>query len=373
MLTHTAANILAVHAPGAEADLLARVLRSEGFAVGTAGDGPSALAACVARRPELILLDVLLPDRSGLEIGADLKRNPTTAEIPVIFLSERDDSASRIAGFHAGGVDYISKPFVAKEVLARVRVHLRRRSESAGIDRRQREIVEELRQAQQAILVTPEAFPEASFAVFYRPLGVVGGDFYDVLGLDDGAIGYFVADVSGHGVAASFLTAAVKMLLRQYSPPSFEIEDAMQRMNSVLRSTLNGGAYITACYARLSPDRRQLQIVSAGHLPPILVSADGDAQLAAGESDPLGVFASVALHKREINVSGGSRLFLYTDGLVEDKSGGGRTKGLERLRAACERRHNLDLQKSVIAVAADVKPESEVEDDLLLLGVEVRQ
>ncbi|HTS74988.1 MAG TPA: fused response regulator/phosphatase [Bryobacteraceae bacterium] len=353
-------------------DLLARILRSEGFEACGAEDVGEALEQCAAAPPELVLTDIVLPDRSGYELCAELKGKPETSDIPIIFLSALDDSGSRIAGFEAGGVDYITKPFLAREVLARVRVHLRLRRASELLLAEQRARIEELRQAQQSILVTPGDFPQGSFAVCYRPLEAVGGDFYDVLPLAAGAIGYFVADVSGHGVAASFLTPAMKALLRQYSGPVFAIEDTMRQINSAMHATLSDGHYITACYARLSPDRRRVAVVSAGHLPPVFVS-DGEAKPAALASDPLGVFGSVVLHKQELEVRRGDRFYLYTDGLVEDGAmpGGGRTSGLERLRAACGRRHGLDLESAVSAIVADVKPEGSG-DDLLLLGVEVR-
>lgn len=93
------------------------------------------------------------------------------------------------------------------------------------------------------------------------------------------------------------------------------------------------------------------------------------------ESDPLGVFGSVVLQKREVHVKQGDRFFLYTDGLIETSGSpaGGRPSGLERLREACERRHGTPLEDAVHAIVGDVKPSGQAAgDDLLLLGVEVR-
>jgi len=353
-------------------DLLARILVSEGFGVARADDAVSVFAQFAVGAPDLVLLDADLSGESGFDLCAKLKSHPETSEVPVIFLSAQDDPVTRIAGFDAGGVDYISKPFVAREVLARVRVHLRLRDATECMRRNQRARIEELRQAQQSILVAPEEFPEGSFAVAYEPLDAVGGDFYDVVPLRGGAIGYFVADISGHGVAASFLTAAVKALLRHHSGPLYTPEDTMRDMNATLRATLTDAHYVTACYARLSRSRRNLSVVSAGHPPPILTSQDGESKLAKIESDPLGVFGSVVLHKLEIEVMPGDRFYLYTDGLVEDweQPAGGRSGGIERLRAACGRRHDLSLTDAIQAIVAEVRPKT-VEDDLLLLGVEV--
>ncbi len=110
---------------------------------------------------------------------------------------------SKIAGLKIGGVDYITKPVHGEEVLARVRVHLRIRETNRALVREHRQRLEQLRDAQQAILVRPEDCPEAGFAVYYKPLEEAGGDFYDVLSARAGDVfAYFVADISGHGVSA---------------------------------------------------------------------------------------------------------------------------------------------------------------------------
>src|SRR5580698_9731923 len=186
--------------------MLQSVLGAEGFRTITAADGPSARELSRTDAPDLILLDVMMPGESGFETCSKLKSDPKTADIPVIFLSALDDVKSKVRGLKIGGVDYVSKPVHGEEVLARVRVHLRIRENNRAISRQHQAQVEELRDAQRAILVHPENCPEASFAVFYKPLEGAGGDFYDVVQLDRDVYGYFVADVSGHGVSAAFLT-----------------------------------------------------------------------------------------------------------------------------------------------------------------------
>jgi sigma-B regulation protein RsbU (phosphoserine phosphatase) len=234
----------------------------------------------------------------------------------------------------------------------------------------------ELRQAQRSILVLPEDLPEASFAVSYRPMGAVGGDVYDVLQLGDQLFAYLVADISGHGVGASFLTAAVKALFRQYSGPLYSAEETLRGINSVMRSTIQDGQHLTACCVRYYQRKTLLSIVSAGHPAPIHVAADGKSTTFAVESDPLGVFGSVILEKREMSLRPGDRFYLYTDGLIEDHllPGGGRDLGLECLRRVCEKRHHLPLPEAVDAITGEVRPvEEPADDDLLLLGVEVRK
>ncbi|MFG1857299.1 response regulator transcription factor [Actinomadura geliboluensis] len=112
------------------AEVLSRVLASEGWAVRTAGDGAGAVAAARDFRPDAVVLDVMLPDIGGLEVLHRLRAE--APEVCVLFLTARDAVEDRIAGITAGGDDYVTKPFSLEEVLARLRGLLRR----AGMARR---------------------------------------------------------------------------------------------------------------------------------------------------------------------------------------------------------------------------------------------
>jgi sigma-B regulation protein RsbU (phosphoserine phosphatase) len=355
-------------------ELVKSVLSAEGFQTLEACDGATASALCLVEQPDLVLLDVVMPGESGFETCARLKSDPATADIPIIFLSALDDVQSKVAGLKVGGVDYIAKPVHGEEVLARVRVHLRIRQTNRALVSEHRARLEQLRDAQQAILVRPENCPKAGFAVYYKPLEEAGGDFYDVIPISGDVFGYFVADISGHGVGAAFLTSAVKALLRQYSGPMFSPEDTMRGVDSVMRQMLGDEQYLTACYARLNRQTKRLSVISAGHPPLILVGASGKAQMVEMDSDPLGVFSSAVLRRKDLRVSKGDRFFIYTDGLIESSPGGGRREGVERLVEACVRYRKTPLAEAAAAIVAGLRPNVQaVEDDLLLLAVEAFQ
>lgn len=107
--------------------LLTELLTGNGYRVRPASDGALALESAAAKAPELILLDVSMPGLDGYEVCRRLKAAEPTSRIPVIFISALDEARQKVTGFEAGGVDYITKPFQAEEVLARVRTHLRLR------------------------------------------------------------------------------------------------------------------------------------------------------------------------------------------------------------------------------------------------------
>jgi len=103
---------------------LTSVLEAEGYEVHPATSGEQALAAVAQTLPDLILLDIVMPDIDGIEVCRRLKTHAKTSHVPVIFLSATTDSKERVAGFKLGAVDFVSKPFQRQELLARVHTHL---------------------------------------------------------------------------------------------------------------------------------------------------------------------------------------------------------------------------------------------------------
>ena len=123
---HQPASILLVDDEAANRKLLNKHLArmEESITILQAASGEQGLSLARERRPDLILLDIMMPGMDGFEVCRHLKEEPATQNIPVIFLSSLDDVDSKTNGFQAGGVDYVSKPFEAPELLSRVRTHL---------------------------------------------------------------------------------------------------------------------------------------------------------------------------------------------------------------------------------------------------------
>lgn len=107
-------------------ELLTYELTHEGFSVDAAGLGAEALRFCHQQTPDLVLLDLMLPDFSGLEICRALRRSPETEDVPIIFLTACGADADRIQGLEVGADDYVSKPFQMRELTLRIQALLRR-------------------------------------------------------------------------------------------------------------------------------------------------------------------------------------------------------------------------------------------------------
>ena len=144
--------------------LLTAALEPEGYEILAASSGLAAIKVANRAAPELILLDILMPELDGLETCRRLKADPATREIPVIFLSARTELTCVVDGFRAGGVDYVVKPFQTDEVLSRVATHLRLnrltrelREKNLALETRTAELTAEMQRRKQAELALERA------------------------------------------------------------------------------------------------------------------------------------------------------------------------------------------------------------------------
>ena len=298
-------------------DILSKSLGREGYSVLAAGDGPTGRALALAQHPDLVLLDINMPGETGLESIRKLKEDPRTRDIPVIFITALNETQLKVACFEYGAVDYIVKPFHLAEVRARIRRQLQLKSEANAKIVEQAEKLKQIRDAQASMLIQPSILPEAKFGVYYESLLEAGGDFYDVLQVDDHSFAYLVADVSGHDIATSFITAALNALLKQNCIPGHDPRESMCMINRVLREILPKSRYLTACYALLDRSAQTMTLVNMGHPPALYVPIEGESRLIEVKGEILGSFKNIHLESATVQVQPGDRFFLYSDGLLE--------------------------------------------------------
>jgi two-component system, OmpR family, response regulator len=124
-----ASRVLVVDDEANIAELISMALRYQGFTVETAADGREAIAAVSAFKPQLIVLDVMLPDMDGFEVAERL--GAQRAGVPIIFLTARDSTEDKVRGLSGGGDDYMTKPFSLEELVARIRTILRRTGQAS--------------------------------------------------------------------------------------------------------------------------------------------------------------------------------------------------------------------------------------------------
>lgn len=192
--------------------------------------------------------------------------------------------------------------------------HVRRIAERE----RQRVELETARGIQSSILPDlPSQLLGVELAHAYRPATEVGGDFYDVLALEDGRLALAVGDVAGHGVSSGLVMAMVKSALTVQVTFDPEVESVFHALNRTVFQTARRRLLTTLCYALLDPERRELVYASAGHLFPYRIDSGGRVHPLESIAYPLGVRDRLDVVVRKEQLEKGDVLFLMSDGVVE--------------------------------------------------------
>ncbi len=371
--------ILIVDDTAANLRLLSQMLTDQGYRVRAVTSGARALASARAAPPDLVLLDIKMPGMNGYEVCEQLKADPLTREIPVIFISALDEIQDKVQAFAVGGVDYITKPFQFKEVLARTETHLAlRRLQSQLQDANQR-MEQELALAgkvQSSFL--PGELPAIAgwqIKAALRPARQTSGDFYDVISLPGGRLGLVVADVVDKGVGAALFMALSWILIRTYAAgfPA-EPERVLSAVNQRILAEVDTGQFVTVFYGILDPATGELTYSNAGHPPPYLFSTErfGKARPLSRTGMALGVTSSETWEQADALLGPGDVLVLYSDGVTDAESSQGESFGHERLKARIAGslgRSALELQDAVLTGVREFARDAVQSDDVTLMIV----
>jgi phosphoserine phosphatase RsbU/P len=378
--------------------VLTGILRREGYELLQASDGEHALVLAHSARPDLALLDIMMPGMDGYEVCRRLKADPETVDMPVIFLSALAETANKVRGLDLGAVDYITKPFDQAEVLARVRSHLKIRgltqqllTANRALLEKQRDIEVDLRAAgdiqRSLIPKAPPAVDNLEIAWRFRPCERIGGDVFNCYSLNYSHLVAYVVDVSGHGVPAAMVTVSVSQRLSPYGGLVMAEDVALQGLHTIaaphqVLSRLDleypierFEKFFTICYVVLRPGEGVVRYSCAGHPMPVLLRADGTLTRLQAGGPIIGLGGVLPFEEEELQLHSGDRLFLFTDGILELENQTGEVYGedrfLEQLQSgrgdpidtACER-----VMLSMTRFADGLAPQ----DDITLLAIHFR-
>ncbi|MBW3596027.1 MAG: response regulator [Planctomycetes bacterium] len=274
------ASILVVDDTAANLQVLAGMLKERGYKVRPVLSGKLALLAAERDPPDLILLDINMPEMNGYEVCQRLKADDALAGIPVIFISALTEQLDKVKAFAIGGVDYLTKPFQMEELQARVETHLKLRrlqieleeySQSLEAARERLALDLELaRQVQRGLL--PLRLPEIpgyEFFAHYESAHEVGGDYYDFILLPRQRVAVLLGDVCGKGVVAALLMAKLSADARFCMLTEPDPAAAVTRLNSLMCQSGND-RFVTLAAAVLDPVNHTVTLVNAGHPPPLI-------------------------------------------------------------------------------------------------------
>jgi serine phosphatase RsbU (regulator of sigma subunit) len=321
--------------------LLVRELLADDFGV-TPVVRARTLAEATALAPSArcALLDLGLPDTDGVEgVAGLLEANPRLA---VVVLTGADSEATGVRALAAGAQDYLVKGRVDGDSLARsIRYALERQAAAEA----QLRWLDAERRREEAARITRGLLPppwlrsaDLSFTVRYRPAlaGLdLGGDFYDVVDVDDGSTCVVIGDVSGHGPDEAALGARLRSAWRALVLAGLEQVEVVRVLERVLDSERHDDTlFTTLCSVRVAPDRGSCEILLAGHPPPMLITGPAVEVVDLPFGPLLGVVDGGSWTAQRHTLSVGSRLLLYTDGLIEGRIGQDSVERLGEAEAA---------------------------------------
>ncbi len=358
-------------------DALRLLLKGHGYSIETV-NSPADLLAAVARQ----VFDILLIDlnyardttsgREGLDVLSRLREIEDAP--PVVAMTGWATVGLAVEAMQYGVSDFVEKPWtntrlleiLQKQIaLGRERRESRRRAaeeararEEALIHQQEQEReIAEARAIQEKLL--PREIPQMpgyEIASAWQSARLVGGDYFDILPLDEKMLGICIADVAGKGMPAALLMSNLQAAVRGLSSLSLAPNLLCSRLNSIVYRNTDSDRFITFFYAQLEGPMRRLTYVNAGHNAPFVVRSDGSHERLREGGPVLGVFASRNYEMGSAQLSPGDRVILFTDGITEACGVEGEEFGEARLLRLLQDHRMLsadELQAKILAVVAE--------------------
>jgi sigma-B regulation protein RsbU (phosphoserine phosphatase) len=213
--------------------------------------------------------------------------------------------------------------------------------------------------------------PGWEVAYHYRPAGVIGGDYFDVVSDGKGGTYFLIADVAGKGVSAAMLTSNLRAVFRALVPLGLEVEQLLAHANRLFCESKLPMQYATVVFGYASASGK-LQVVNAGHLPALLVSG-AEVRLLESSCMPLGLFSEQQFKAATVDLRLGDMLVLFTDGISEAQDPSGNEYGVAKLQSLvleCLTHHPETFVKSCRECLEAYRAGAERADDETLLALQ---
>ncbi|MEO5955552.1 MAG: SpoIIE family protein phosphatase [Nitrospiraceae bacterium] len=380
--------------PVTRMSMVARLKRL-GHRVLEAGNGREALEVVGRERPDLIIVDWMMPEMDGPTFCETVRRDPTMKSVYILLMTSHDQPAQIAEGLARGADDFLSKAASKQEIMARVLAGLRtgrlvRELETTGaqlessmllLQTKQREMEADLQSAAAFVhsLLPPPGSPAPglSLAWEYQPALTLGGDLFGVAAIDAEHLGLYILDASGHGVAAALRSASLMTFLR--------VENILQLIGSydpakVLREVNRQfplsaeGEYFTLWVGQIHLPTRSLSYASAGHHGILLSPAERPSRWLTRPSSPLGFDQAAVFAGDQITLQPADRLFLLSDGIYEAPSPTGEPWGRWRFQQAVEAQQHVPLAATIAHCFTEARrwqAQRDFLDDAAVVGLEL--
>ncbi|OOR10785.1 response regulator [Bacillus cereus] len=321
---------------------------------------------------DLILLDIMMPEIDGLEVCRRLQNEEKFKDIPIIFVTALEDANKLAEALDIGAMDYITKPIKKVELLARMRVALRLKSELNWHKEQEENLRNELdlaTQVQRNLLSSPLREDHIKIEASYLPSFKLAGDMYYWYKIDENRYGIILLDVMGHGVSASLVCMFISSVLREsikcLIDPELVIKDLNKYMTLLHNENDNIPYYFTAIYLVVDTEKRTIEYVNAGHPSGyVLVDEENIVELDRG-SCAVGFFDEIKVEKTVIPFEKNAQILLFTDGVLEAIAND-EFESEEKLRAFTERKWG-DLEEEIEGFYKEEQKKTQSDDMCLIM------
>ncbi|EEL89230.1 response regulator [Bacillus cereus] len=321
---------------------------------------------------DLILLDIMMPEIDGLEVCRRLQKEEKFKDIPIIFVTALEDANKLAEALDIGAMDYITKPINKVELLARMRVALRLKSELNWHKEQEENLRNELdlaTQVQRNLLSSPLREDHIKIEASYLPSFKLAGDMYYWYKIDENRYGIILLDVMGHGISASLVCMFISSVLREsikcLIDPELVIKDLNKYMTLLHNENDNIPYYFTAIYLVVDTEKRTIEYVNAGHPSGyVLVDEANVVELNRG-SCAVGFFDEIKVEKTVIPFEKNAQIVLFTDGVLEAIAND-EFESEEKLRAFTERKWG-DLEGEIEGFYKEEQKKAQSDDMCLIM------
>ncbi|TCJ80547.1 UNVERIFIED_ORG: sigma-B regulation protein RsbU (phosphoserine phosphatase) [Bacillus cereus] len=321
---------------------------------------------------DLILLDIMMPEIDGLEVCRRLQKEEKFKDIPIIFVTALEDANKLAEALDIGAMDYITKPINKVELLARMRVALRLKSELNWHKEQEENLRNELdlaTQVQRNLLSSPLREDHIKIEASYLPSFKLAGDMYYWYKIDENRYGIILLDVMGHGISASLVCMFISSVLREsikcLIDPELVIKDLNKYMTLLHNENDNIPYYFTAIYLVVDTEKGTIEYVNAGHPSGyVLVDEENVVELNRG-SCAVGFFDEIKVEKTVIPFEKNAQIVLFTDGVLEAIAND-EFESEEKLRAFTERKWG-DLEEEIAGFYKEEQKKAQSDDMCLIM------
>jgi len=368
--------VLIVDDVKANVDVLVQALSNE-YKLSVALSGQQAMDAVLRTQPDLVLLDIVMPDIDGYEVCRRLRDAEATRELPIMFLSSLEDVKDKTLGFEVGGNDYLTKPFEVLEVKARVRSLLKAKAYADAVKEAAERDLRIAREIQMGLL--PANLPARiggtglDLHAVLEPARQVGGDLYEVLRLGADRVLVAVGDVSGKGIPAALFMAVTMTLLRSLAREGHAPEEILRRLNDELLEQNPRGMFVTLQCLLFDLAARTVTCASAGHHAAVrVIPGETPHMVFTTSGRVLALMPAQPIVSETIELRSGETLVLFTDGVSEAFNSGDEAFGDDRLIAHLQSSPGGTARETTIGVLDAVRRHAagaKQSDDITILAV----